>query len=60
MIRIELSDEETEYSTHLPEKSVEDTMYCFEEMVRSYFNSDVEIDAYILDRADEIFIKKCN
>lgn len=60
MIRVELSDEEIEYSTTLPKKSVEDTLYCFEEMVREYFQSDIEIDAYIINRADEIFIKNSN
>lgn len=60
MIRLELSDEEIEISTHLPEKSVEDTMYCLEEMVREYFRSDIEVDAYITNRADEIFIKNSN
>lgn len=60
MTRIELSDDETEYSTHFPVKDVGDIMQGFEEMVRMYFNDDLVVDAWILDRADEIFLKNSN
>ncbi len=60
MIRIELSDEEIEYSTYFPKKDVEDIMYSFEEMLRMFFNSDIELDAYIIKRADEIEVKLSN
>lgn len=60
MIRIELSDEEIEYSTEFPVDDVSDIMHSFEEMVRMYFNDDLIVDNYLLDRADEIFLKNNN
>jgi len=39
---------------------VGDIMQGFEEMVRMYFNDDLVVDAWILDRADEIFLKNSN
>ena len=58
MTRIELSDEEIEYSTYFPIDDPHDIMYSFEEMVRMYTNA--EIDSYILERAKEINIKNSN
>tara|TARA_R110001606_G_scaffold186201_1_gene333646 strand:- start:653 stop:835 length:183 start_codon:yes stop_codon:yes gene_type:complete len=60
MTRIELSDEEIEYSTYFPIDDPHDIMYSFEEMVRMYTNADLEIDSYILERAKEINIKNSN
>jgi hypothetical protein len=60
MTRIELSDEEVEYSTYFPIDDPHDIMYSFEEMVRMYTNADLEIDSYILERAKEINIKNSN
>ena len=60
MTRIELSDNEIEYSTYFPIDDPHDIMYSFEEMVRMYTNADLEIDSYILERAKEINIKNSN
>tara|TARA_R110002110_G_scaffold302479_1_gene516584 strand:+ start:309 stop:491 length:183 start_codon:yes stop_codon:yes gene_type:complete len=60
MTRIELSDEEIEYSTYFPIKDPHDLMYSFEEMVRMYTTADLEVDKYILKRAKEINIKNSN
>ena len=60
MTRIELSDEEVEYSTYFPINDPHDIMYSFEEMVRMYTNADLEIDSYILERAKEIQLKNSN
>ena len=60
MTRIELSDEEVEYSTYFPIDDPHDIMYSFEEMVRMYTNADLEVDSYILERAKEINIKNSN
>jgi hypothetical protein len=60
MTRIELSDDEIEYSTYFPIQDPHDIMYSFEEMVRMYTNADLEIDSYILERAKEIHIKNSN
>ena len=60
MTRIELSDEEVEYSTYFPIDDPHDIMYSFEEMVRMYTNADLEIDSYILERAKEIQLKNSN
>ena len=60
MIRIELSDNEIEYSTYFPIDDPHDIMYSFEEMVRMYTKADLEVDSYILQRAKEINIKNCN
>jgi hypothetical protein len=60
MIRIELSDDEIEYSTYFPIRDAHDLMYSFEEMVRMYTNAEIEVDTYILERAKEIHIKKNN
>jgi hypothetical protein len=60
MTRIELSDEEIEYSTYFPINDPHDMMYSFEEMVRMYTQADLEIDSYILERAKEINIKNSN
>ena len=60
MIYIELSDEETEYSTEFPIHNIDDILYSMEEMVRMYTQADIEVDAYILNRADEIQIKNSN
>ena len=60
MTRIELSDEEVEYSTYFPIDDPHDIMYSFEEMVRMYTNADLEVDSYILQRAKEIKLKNSN
>ena len=60
MTRIELSDEEIEYSTYFPIDDPHDIMYSFEEMVRMYTEADLEVDNYILERANEILTKNCN
>ena len=60
MTRIELSDEEIEYTTYFPIPDPHDIMYSFEEMVRMYTNADLEVDSYILERAKEINIKNSN
>tara|TARA_R110000851_G_scaffold23386_1_gene68479 strand:+ start:6 stop:188 length:183 start_codon:yes stop_codon:yes gene_type:complete len=60
MTRIELSDDEIEYSTYFPIPDPHDIMYSFEEMVRMYTQADIEVDNYILERAKEINIKKSN
>lgn len=60
MTRIELSDEEIEYSTYFPIQDPHDIMYSFEEMVRMYTNAEIEVDNYIIERAKEISIKKSN
>jgi hypothetical protein len=60
MTRIELSDEEIEYSTYFPVKDPHDLMYSFEEMVRMYTTADLEVDKYILKRAKEINLKNSN
>jgi hypothetical protein len=60
MTRIELSDDEIEYSTYFPIQDPHDIMYSFEEMVRMYTNADLEVDSYILERAKEIKIKNSN
>ena len=60
MTRIELSDEEIEYSTYFPIQDPHDIMYSFEEMLRMYTNADLEVDSYILERAKEIHIKNSN
>ena len=60
MTRIELSDEEIEYTTYFPINDPHDIMYSFEEMVRMYTNADLEVDSYILERAKEIEIKNSN
>jgi len=60
MIYIELSDETIEYSTTFPVKDITDIAKGFEEILRMYAKSDIEIDAYIINRADEIFLKNSN
>ena len=60
MTRIELSDDEIEYSTYFPIQDPHDIMYSFEEMVRMYTQADLEVDSYILERAKEIKIKNSN
>lgn len=60
MTRIELSDEEIEYSTYFPIQDPHDIMYSFEEMLRMYTKADLEVDNYIIERAKEIKIKKSN
>lgn len=60
MTRIELSDEEIEYSTYFPIQDPHDIMYSFEEMVRMYTQAEIEVDNYIIERAKEIKIKKSN
>ena len=60
MTRIELSDDEIEYSTYFPIQDPHDIMYSFEEMVRMYTQADLEVDSYILERAKEIHIKNSN
>ena len=60
MTRIELSDEEIEYSTYFPIPDPHDIMYSFEEIVRMYTQADIEVDNYIIERAKEINIKKSN
>jgi len=60
MIRIELSDETIEYSTVFTVEDVHDIIYSFEEMLRMYSNNDLELDNYIIQRAEEIKIKRCN
>ena len=60
MTRIELSDDEIEYSTYFPIPDPHDIMYSFEEMVRMYTQADIEVDSYILERAKEINIKNSN
>ena len=60
MTRIELSDDEIEYSTYFPIPDPHDLMYSFEEMLRMYTQADLEVDNYILERAKEIHIKKNN
>jgi hypothetical protein len=60
MTRIELSNDEIEYSTYFPIPDPHDIMYSFEEMVRGYTNADIEVDNYILERAKEIKIKNSN
>ena len=60
MTRIELSDNEIEYSTYFPINDPHDIMYSFEEMVRMYTKADLEVDSYILERAKEISIKNSN
>jgi hypothetical protein len=60
MTRIELSDEEIEYSTYFPIPDPHDIMYSFEEIVRMYTQADLEVDSYILERAKEINIKNSN
>lgn len=60
MIYLELSDEETEYSTEFPSQDIPDIFHTFEEMVRMYTEADLEVDNYILKRANEILTKNCN
>ena len=60
MTRIELSDEEIEYSTYFPIQDPHDIMYSFQEMVRMYTKAEIEVDNYIIERAKEIKIKKSN
>ena len=60
MTRIELSDNEIEYSTYFPIADPHDIMYSFEEIVRMYTKADLEVDSYILERAKEINIKNSN
>ena len=60
MTRIELSDEEIEYSTYFPVNDPHDIMYSFEEMLRMYTKADLEVDNYIVERAKEISIKNSN
>jgi hypothetical protein len=60
MTRIELSDEEIEYSTYFPIPDPHDIMYSFEEMVRMYTQAEIEVDNYIIERAKEINLKKSN
>jgi hypothetical protein len=60
MTRIELSDDEIEYSTYFPIQDPHDIMYSFEEMVRMYTKAEIEVDNYIIERAKEIKIKKSN
>lgn len=60
MTRIELSDEEIEYTTYFPIPDPHDIMYSFEEIVRMYTQADLEVDSYILERAKEINIKNSN
>jgi len=60
MTYLELSDNTIEYSIEFPVKDITDIMQEFEEMLRMYAKSDIEIDAYIINRADEIFLKNSN
>ena len=60
MIRIELSDEEIEYTTTFPIEDVHDIAQGMEELIRLYSNNDLELDNYILERAKEINLKNCN
>tara|TARA_R110000772_G_scaffold70717_1_gene155344 strand:+ start:497 stop:679 length:183 start_codon:yes stop_codon:yes gene_type:complete len=60
MIYIELSDENVEYSTEFPVEDIGDILYSFEEMLRMKTHADLEIDNYILNRANEILTKNCN
>ena len=60
MIYLELSDEDTEYSTEFPVEDIDDIFHTFEEMVRMYSGADIEVDNYILNRANEILTKNCN
>mgnify|MGYP000402550878 FL=1 len=60
MIYLELSDEETQYSTELPIHDITDICHTLEEMVRLYSKADIEVDNYILNRAKEIYIKNNN
>jgi hypothetical protein len=60
MIYIELSDENTEYSTEFPIHNIDDIMYSFEEMLRMYSQADIEVDNYLLNRANEIHLKNNN
>jgi hypothetical protein len=60
MTRIELSDDEIEYSTYFPIQDPHDIMHSFEEMVRMYTQAEIEVDNYIIERAKEINIKKSN
>jgi len=60
MIRIEISNDEVEYSTCLNVEDIYDIMHCMEEMVRMLTDNDMELDNYILKRADEIDLKNCN
>ncbi len=60
MTRIELSDDEIEYSTYFPIQDPHDIMYSFEEMVRMYTQADIEVDNYIIERAKEINLKNSN
>lgn len=60
MTRIELSDDEIEYSTYFPIQDPHDIMYSFEEMVRMYTQAEIEVDNYIIERAKEIKIKNSN
>ena len=60
MIRIELSDEEIEYSTTFPLDDVHDIAQGMEELIRLYTDNDLELDNYILERAEEIKLKNCN
>ena len=60
MIYLELSDEEMVYSTELPEMNVNDILHTLEEMVRVYTDLDVNVDNYILKRAEEIQLRQLN
>tara|TARA_R110002096_G_scaffold34898_1_gene99360 strand:- start:255 stop:437 length:183 start_codon:yes stop_codon:yes gene_type:complete len=60
MIYIELSDENVEYSTEFPIEDIGDILYSFEEMLRMKTNADLEVDSYILNRANEIHLKNNN
>ena len=60
MIYLELSDEETEYSTELPVHDIKDIFHTFEEMIRMYSKADLEVDNYIIKRAKEINTKNSN
>ena len=60
MVYLELSDESIEYSTEFPIHNIDDIMYSFEEMLRMYSQADIEVDNYILNRAEEIHIRNSN
>ena len=60
MIYLELSDDETIFSTELPNMSIEDMLNTFEEMVRMYSDLDNVVDDYLIKRAKEINLKRCN
>tara|TARA_R110000824_G_scaffold237077_2_gene425876 strand:+ start:7607 stop:7789 length:183 start_codon:yes stop_codon:yes gene_type:complete len=60
MIYIELSDENVEYSTEFPIEDIGDILYSFEEMLRMKTQADIEVDNYILNRANEIHLKNNN